>query len=244
MFFFLLQIRSLALPVLAEFDWNQVFYFLIPLVYVAAQFFGGDKKKKKTLEDEGPEVPQPQAEGSDRLRRVQEEIRRRIAEQRAGADEAQEVPDAPVPSLRRESSYDPARRSRAHQPAPEAAPPPVPVAPRTEYRQPVPRPAESGDSLVGRLRQQREQLAKSRVDRDAAFSKAREISGVRSSRAGTRGREAPVGIEAGPMRDHVLASLATPESARVAFVLTEVFGLPKSLRSVEEDPMGHEWPRE
>jgi hypothetical protein len=207
-------------PLLAEFDWSQVFYFLIPLVYVAAQFFGGDKEKK-SKEAGKPTSPEAQ----DQLRKVQEEIRRKIAERQEEMRRAIEGdvdrPIARSPMEQETSAPEPSEPEWARERR-EAQPPPV-------RREPAPVAAQPVNSLERQLREQQEHLKKARQARAAAFAEVRskETGRASPSRGRRQGRT-------GSTRDAVLSALGDPGSARTAIVLSEVLGPPRALRPFED----------
>ena len=221
---------------LADFDWSQVLYFLIPLVYVAAQFLGGDKDKKgKPGTDGKPATNDPQ----DQLSRVREEIRRKVAERqeqmrRAMTGEGERADEQKAPA-RVPGGYDPTlpewaqrRDTRTvseleeRKPAPvESAPPPVPVQ--------APPLVPQENPLDRQLREQRARLAKARSVREAAFAEARKLAQNKPVRGGGRSI-----FPVGSTRGQVFAALGSPNAARTAIVLSEVLGPPRSMRGLEE----------
>lgn len=236
---FSLQTVAFAIPILAQFDWEQVFYVLIPLVYVAAQFFGSDKKKAEKRKDESPPASEQKADPSERLRRVQEEVRRRIAEAREEA-RAATAPDREELREARDAGRSRAPESPRMEPPPalrEESPPPVPPVPRREPAAAAARLPEGDLSPIERqLREQRERVARSRERREAAFAQAHDIEG-QAVRVKRRPWDSSRPSREGAVRDQVLGMLASAESARSAIVLSEVLGPPKSLRS--GDSFGH-----
>src|SRR5690554_2271386 len=86
---------------LADLNWSDLFYVLIPVLYVVTQFLGSkeDKAKKGGQEDSPAERKrraEDAAERAERRRRIQEEIRRRIT-----GEESPQAPgeEHPRPSL-------------------------------------------------------------------------------------------------------------------------------------------------
>lgn len=222
---------------LAEMDWSVLVYIALAVGYAVVQFLrskgneeGGNASERKVSGD-------PAAE--ERMRRIQEEIRRKIAERRAGSGPSS-VETAPGPRPQEPPPrYDPfapersrQERSAPSQPAPVNRPEPV-VEPVREPLVSVPAPSEP--SVEERLREQRRQLAKAKREREAAYGRALEIERKagysRRDNWGASGSEA-VQTE-GTVRDQVIAALKNPESARSAFVLLEVLGPPVS--SKQED---------
>lgn len=228
--------------VLAEFDWNQVFVILVPLLYFAAQFFGGKKEKDdKPAPSKGGQDGKSAGEAAqERLRRVQEEIRRKIAERqeamRGGesesAEDSEHAGPPPVPTPRR--GYDPnvpewaQRRSSAE----SARAPSRSESSRSSRPTPPPVPVESGaseggeSSLDRQLREQRERLARAKREREAAFAKtAGALSEARSWEISTSQERAR-----GSSRRALLEGLSSPAAAREAILLREVLGPPRALQ--------------
>ena len=226
-------------PILAEFDWGQVFYILIPLVYVAAQFFGGEKEEKgggakgKKGGSGGEEIS-----AEERMRRVREEIRRRVAERTGETETPEPRPLAPA-SSRSDRSYDPSRPDGMGQRGElrrSSVPPPVPPA--------APAPAEPRDGVDGlekQLAQQRKRLAEMRQENAAARERARAIVREGEGRTARFRRPAKVAVVAvagsASTRDQVQGLLRDKASLKTAFVLTEVLGRPVSMRSGSMDSL-------
>lgn len=223
---------------LAEFDWNQVFYFLIPLVYVAAQFFGGDKDKE--AKKKAADGKTPSAEVQDRLRKVQEEIRRKVAERQEEMRRAAEGAEAPS-AARADSArpmtgdYDPtlpewAQRNAGSQPTTRVNPPPIPrrsdLQPEVTLP-PVPPMEPQESSLDKQLREQRSRLERARLEREAAFAKTRDAASAVRVAAGKSAHVSSV-------RHEVLLGLRSPVAARTAIVLSEILGPPRATRPFEE----------
>lgn len=211
-------------PVIAALDWDSVFYILIPLVYVAAQFFTGDKKKGGS---KSAEAKPGSAEAQERLRRVQEEIRRKIAERQAQMNQEQGGPSAPAPAQPASPSrrYDPnlpewAQRGEAQEAPPR--PPPTPVASRPT---PPPTPAASrAEDYERRLREQQALLRETQRKREAAFAQTHG-AGSRQSRIDSMS----IGGIQEPSSS-IVEALHSPGAARQAILLREILGPPRALR--------------
>ncbi|MFP4282043.1 MAG: hypothetical protein ACLFR7_08800 [Opitutales bacterium] len=224
---------AFPLPLLAQFDWGEVFYFLIPLAWVALQFLGNKKEKgDEAPPQEQTSQPAAEAEKEDRLRRVREEIRRRVAEQQQERQrELEGGQPRPVPST------EPVNWEEREPPPRRGVPPPVPAAARREAaRSPEPPSAPAAPAtqfathsdLENRLQEQRRRLRESKEARSAAKLKATEIGAVDRSWA----------VEALPiaaLRGEVLADLSSPLAARKAIILSEILGEPRALRPLQMD---------
>lgn len=186
---------------------------------VLAQLIQAVKGRKADDEDAGPAVEPPgeeseDAEQAERTRRIREDIRRRIAERRAGG--APPAEPAPEQELETEEVYgEPVYREPPPLVREVAAAPPPPVvvaAPRFEAQRQA-EILEQQAALAERLRQLEEM--KAAAQRRAAFE-ALTVSSVAAERAQARGA--------------LLDDLRDPAALRRAFVLREVLGPPVGLR--------------
>jgi hypothetical protein len=154
---------------------------------------------KKNAARPGPVQP---ADGeAERTRRVQEEVRRRIAERRAPAQSGA-APAAPVEP----DSFEPPRIGE------EAAPPDAVAAPE-----------DAEEAILARQRSLESQLMALEAGKAAALAQARAAAAA--PRPGSRG---PAGS---PAAAHaLLADLQDPSAVRRAVVLREILGAPVGLR--------------
>ncbi|GAB1488883.1 hypothetical protein MASR2M8_13310 [Opitutaceae bacterium] len=142
-------------------------------------------------------------EEEQRTRRIQEEIRRKILERRAGTD------PVPMPPPLRESA-----------PAYEA---PAEIPSWREETPRAPQPPPVDDGVLARQRALQEQL-QALAERRAAIAAARSGASapVATAKAAVRVMPAKTGA--------LLRDLRDPESMRRAIILREVLGPPVSLR--------------
>lgn len=176
---------------------------IVVIIWIAGKFFGG-----KLEEDDGrpPTRPQP-AEQAERARQIQEEIRRKIEDRR--------------------------RQAQSEQPQPASNPPP-PLLPQTAHpSQPPPLVAAPAADYQEQLRQRRQQILEAQARAEAAKQEAaKQIAKARGSAGPAVTLSGPVPIGGSPAR-FVRAALASPLSARNAFVFQEVVGPPVALRTSE-----------
>jgi hypothetical protein len=212
-------------PLIANFSWDDVLYFLIPLIW-AIQFFLPNKDKEKGESEDTPQRREAADAAQERMRKVREEIRRRIEAQREGGAspaplERQEAP-SPQPELQsaHEHVYDPTKpdgqgRQRAPRPQVQRA---EPVAQPEPVFSSEPSPQEK---LQQRLSEQRERLAEARKTREAALKRTeKHIKAAKST---------PVPVPSGgDLRSEIFATLGSPTAARKAIVLSEILGEPRS----------------
>lgn len=227
-------------PILAEFDWNSVFVILVPLLYFAMQFLGSAKKDDKENSAPPGKGGQPDPSAQERLRRVQEEIRRKIAERQEQVRRVMEGEDPrETPAAPPAQTYDPNRPEWAQR---RESPPPRPATssmPRSS--QPPPRPAPEPAPMPSRpmenaldrqLREQRERLARAKREREEAYAKASGL--LHRAMGGNTGH--PHHGAHSSARDAVLVALHSPQAARNAIVLSEILGPPRATREYGMDP--------
>lgn len=172
------------------------------------------------FEPDGRVDPMGDPEALERTRRIQEEMRRRIAERQRGADGAPstqtQAPARPVPP----PVLPPIIRQALGIPEEQAAPPP-PLPTATFDR--------SASDRQDRMHQQMRELE---VTRREAEAKAEAIAVRTRQRFGERkARPASLTSEASSLASQdLLASLRDPRNARRAIVLREVLGPPVGLR--------------
>lgn len=200
-------------------DW--IFDHLQLIIAVAAAIAYWLNQRRQAQADDGEESAtgpmrrdfNADPEEAERTRRIQEEIRRKIAE-RAGGGPIQVPPPAPEPP--------PLFRTETSAPRPVAAPLPQREFTRQAEPAPVAQPSPfqaSAAAILERQRQLEEQMRELEVARKAAQRKATAValqSGVQ-----------PAAVE----RDGgLLADLRGARNLRRAIVLREVLGPPVGLR--------------
>lgn len=173
------------------------------------------------------------ADEAERTRRVQEEIRRKIAERRGQAlpppvsTAAEQAPRIPAPA-RREAAPPPVFQDPVAEMLKEiqrrfspetAAPPPIPVRSEPE---PIDR------EMLERQRALEEQLRQLETEKRAIQARAAKVASANSAMAPlSQGTMAASGTRGGA---NWLAELRDPVTARRAIVLREIMGSPVGLR--------------
>lgn len=206
-------------PLIANFSWDDVLYFLIPLIWVLQYFL--PNKEKKEQNDDTPAGRAAQEEAQERMRRVREEIRRRAEAQRESRPVMEEAPVAPVsPTVKQ---LRPARPQS--QPAPLARPERVPQAGMGEAEREFAAPSRA-EQLQNRLEEQRARLAESkRVKEDVLRNAKKRRSAIMAGRPEPR-----FDFTGGDLRSEVFATLKSPRTARKAIVLSEILGEPRAIK--------------
>ena len=183
-----------------------IFLFIWGVVSLVMKLAKGGKQPPAK-----PSQPARSAEEEERARKIQEEIRRKIAERQR----QQEQPQRPPPAQ-------PQRQPQRPRPAPVAVerrravqPPPV-----------ITKPAPGRDAM----RDYEEELAK-RMERlqEAREQKERALAKTKRKGAFPSREERPVPVAAG-FRGDIAAAFHDSETARRAFIYSEIFGLPVGLR--------------
>lgn len=190
---------------------------LLPLIFFAiyfgSQFFG----KKGEEEDDGKPVP-------DELRKVREELRRKIEERRNASKGGGEPRGQAEPAARereggsvlrethtRRSMVDEREEARTRQAAGEAE----------EFAR---APAQAS-TIEQDLEAQMEEVRRSREKVAAARKDSREKSAALASRAKSQRARSPESY-----RQFLREALKDPENLRRSFILHEVFGTPLGMR--------------
>jgi hypothetical protein len=229
-------------PLLFAFDLGDLVYIILPLLWVAGQFFASKKE-----EEEKPS----EAEMAERRRRIQEEIRKRIEAQRenkgasSGSDSGHANSHPANEAQARTRTEEPRRTSLPSQPTAERPETPRYDPYRAEQDQrrrqpepsqtaPTPAPSTPGSSIEERLAEQRRRLAEAERMREEAFAKASSVtSHVPKSHSRRKEKSAPAfggwDFDA-PMGDQLRGALSNPAAARTAIVIGEVLGPPVGLR--------------
>ena len=170
-----------------------------------------------------------ETDDAERTRRIQEEIRRKIAERRSesGPSSAPQPPPLTIPApVRREAAPPPVFQDPAQEMMKELQRRFVPVP---ETSAPAEPPAESAQAAGERetLTQQRELEEKLQaLEAQQRVTQQRVAEIKATDAAATTGREAADQIAA----DRWLADLRDPQTARHAIVLREIIGTPVGLR--------------
>lgn len=221
------------------------FELLIPVFVVLTWVLQFLFKKKEDNSDEPKRSPTAEeAESAERARRLQEEIRRRIAERRgqappAQADESTETQPAPAPASAPSSrrNYDQHQHQRRNL--------------AEDHRSERTTSSFGGDSLEDRLARQMEVVRKSEEERKAAEERARqrEIAARKQfeQAAGEQARKshpaaAVAAIESDPQAyasflEGLKQDLNNPLGARQAFIFHEIFGAPVGARGRQSGPI-------
>ncbi len=212
---------------LQNWNWTDLLYGLIPLLYILSQFLGSKEEKKE--DSDSPETQQRKREEeaalAERRRRIQEEIRRRIAGEDAVSEPAkqpQAAPrkTAPARSLHDQRQPDPAARRTSPQANPSRSMPASDVSRTSD--------GGYGNDIEARLARQKEALRRSQREHEAARKRAAEIGSEIGSIA--QAGQAPSNVGASAVRKEVLAAIRSGQNLRSAIVLAEILGPPVSQR--------------
>jgi len=153
----------------------------------------------------------------ERTRRIQEDIRRKIAERQRGqtGEAPPPMPRAPEPEL-----PPIIRHALGLPPEPPRTPPPMPSAPVQSHDR----------SSLDRQERMQQEMRELEATRREAEAKVREVSARTARKLGQR-RAQGAGSAVAPMSHReILTSLRDPRGARSAMVLREVLGKPVGLR--------------
>ncbi|QYY36486.1 hypothetical protein [Ruficoccus sp. ZRK36] len=204
--------------------------------------------KKKQGEGEEEEAPRrnytpldhPSNDDAERTRRIQEEIRRKIAERRGGT----------VPQQQEESEFQPAhqpppiRRTAERTPSPLEAPRPM-TSPRevAHRRQRMPEPTytdyrDPTQELMAQL-EARQREAKEAEQRAEAIRRQSREKISQSQRAKPILKKRSTGHSFSSMRSSIKQELKDPESVRRAVLHYEILGTPVGLR--RDDQLYPQW---
>lgn len=197
-------------------DWLlEHFGKLLPIVLMVIYFLLNKGKKK---EEEGDGAETGDAGQDDRVRRIQDEIRRRILERQQGESPQ---PTAPPPVLVEERPLHGSQTGGFHEEQPKSV---ATVRPDWAQQEEASRLVlEQQAKLVDRLAQARRMA----VTRDAD-AKVWETEAIRPSTMGRAARRQ--GGVISPLRRSLLKDLAAPDGLRRAILLREVLGEPVGMR--------------
>ena len=203
-------------PLIANFSWDQVLYYLIPLIWVLQYFLPGNKKAQDSEQPDTAEQREAAEAAQERMRKIREEIRRRVEAQRGESAEAPRpvvVQAAPAPAP-------PTRTLR-----PEALPqrPPLSQPAMAERLERSAVPTGPYEDLQEKLREQQARLAESTRARDEALKQTQQ----RIRRATQPAKHAS---KVSDLRSEVLATLKCPVVDRKAIVLNEILGKPRAVQ--------------
>ena len=209
-----------------DWNWSDLLYGLVPILYILSQFLGskGEKKSEEEKAADQQHRQQQEAELAERRRRIQEEIRRRIAGETPAGDAARRTPE-------------PASSEPVHPLAP-ARPVPTPLRTPPVHVPSQVAPSEAYESdIERRLAAQREELKRARSARAAARRQADAITagamaGDLSQGAGeisAQGAASKPGTK--ELRSDILQAVRSHRNLRTAVVLTEILGPPVASRA-------------
>tara|TARA_R100000027_G_scaffold42073_1_gene31408 strand:+ start:11479 stop:12102 length:624 start_codon:yes stop_codon:yes gene_type:complete len=195
---------------------DNLFEILVPLIFFAVYFVSNILGKKS-----GDEDKESGEGGADDLRRIREELRRKIQERRKGSPE--QSPQTPEKPARPEPASGGAvlRESQPHRGMTERraqAPQPTPLAPA---------PDPFGQSKIERdLEIQMKQVELAREKADTARREAQKrVAAVKL--AGSKRKAAQSSTN---YRQFLKEALDDPENLQKSFILHEVFGTPVGMR--------------
>lgn len=194
-------------------DWvlNNLENVIIPIIIMILYGIGSvGQKRKEGKKAPGQQQPQADPDEARRVREIQEEIRRKIAE-RTGRSPA---PPPPVPT----------REPPARKPVPQSQPKrfPTPSSKPTKRPEPVAAPPVPSyqDEMAAKMREIKELEAQ--AARVAAKTQQVEGFGVKTSRT----RKVPKG----KLRSELFADLANPQGQRKAILVSEILGAPVGIK--------------
>lgn len=194
---------------IANFSWDQVLYYLIPLIWVLQYFLPG-KKKDEEEQPSAPEQREAAEAAQERMRKIREEIRQRVESQREGGSTPGHPPVMTQPQQERPAVSTLRPQFEEQEVAVEPA--------AMTFDQPNPQ-----DELQERLREQQARLKEARKAREAALRQTKEtLKQAKSSSVSNPVR--------GDLRSEVFATLQSPVAARKAIILSEILGEPRSLK--------------
>lgn len=207
--------------------------YLVPLIVVAFWIFGKvmegrarsgeDSGENEHYDEEGSWDSWEQNEEAERTRRIQEEIRRKIAERRGEVE-----PDTPPPPL-------PGRPVTAGR---QAFPPPTTYHTEPQVIRVEPPRRNYAAELEAREKELAETLKKAeeiRAGAQRSFPQARPAHTVHEvhniTRTGRAARKADHQNLRHALHQEVIDSLQNPTAARKAFLFHEILGSPVALRT-------------
>ena len=187
-------------------DWLEILGPLAIVAFAVLNWFFGRFRDN----EEAPAQPSG-SEQEDRARRIQEEIRRKIAQRQGRIEERQSRTPAP-----------PAPPRHTSMPRPEVVAPPPPPPP---VRRPVQQASEAAvlATPAPDFIDQWDEFERQREESERILSKARESRAQKH----TYGQAAS---GRGEFVGSLISMLRSPEGARRAFLYSEVFGIPVGFR--------------
>jgi hypothetical protein len=223
---------------------ENILEIIVPIIFVAIYFLGNlfsgkseEDERAPTLSPRNRDAEDSDADASERQRRIQEEIRRKIMERRRASEGGESTPTAPSgEQLRQRREKVDARRQAREQEAAREEPPAYSAPSHEMHAEPEPAvfswdesASAYDDTMQARLKRieetkrQAEKLRRQAAERENATD---EKIKRREHRTG--------GYFTGTVRD----TLQDPRAARVAFIYGEVLGRPVSLRKGESSVPG------
>lgn len=211
-------------------NWGDIIGPIVVLIiYALAKVFGG---KAEELFEAGEEEGAPGEDSPEaQRRRVQEEIRRRLAERRQQEQgEAPQPAQQPQQAPRRTGAYDPSlpdSQQRRQQPTTARWPAAASGPPEPPDR-----------SMQDALAEQVARLKKAREQKERALRESRAKLGSRAYDIKAAPVSASMAVFTGNTRNDLVMQLRSKEGVRQAFVLQEVLGKPLASRGNESTVPG------
>ncbi|WOO41781.1 hypothetical protein [Rubellicoccus peritrichatus] len=201
---------------------DQLLEYLVPIV-VFIVWAAGQVLSKRS---QGNEDEEEHSDGNeDRARRIQEEIRRKIAERSQQQDGQQSPPpleQAPPPLTQKPSPYRTTPIGRERDERASNFPPPLSTSTEPAFFE-VPKPARN---LEAELEEQQKRLEESQRRAKAARLEAlSRMAKVKGQPGQTRPRRVATSL-----REDVIATLSDPAAARKAILYYEILGTPVGMR--------------
>lgn len=220
---------------------DSLFEILIPILFAVVYLIGGALKGKGNEADGDSEASSQEAEGtslSDRERKIQEEIRRKIRErQQGGGSSSTGGAETATPP-----AYDPTRPEWAQRGDRRAGSQPE-EEPERSYRyerepEPEREPAwesSGGGAFMETMEQRRREIAETqRKAQEMKDLAARDMRKAKKDQRRERMKHSPYGLpgqrrrltRSGSFRDEVIAGLYDPGEFRRSIITYEILGTP------------------
>ena len=184
-------------------DWvlNNLENVIIPIIIMILYGLGSAKQKKDNKEAPMDQPPEADPDEARRVREIQEEIRRKIAE-RTGR--------VPPPA--------PARVPQASKPASQTQPPPTPS--RTPTPPPAPVPVQPTPSYQDDLQEKMRRIKELKAKAESQVKTVSEYTIGKSSKKVARGE----------LRSQLFKDLAHPMGQKKAILVSEILGPPIGIK--------------
>jgi len=217
--------------------------FIVPLIFAGIYFFGNmlsksGEDKPAQRPRQRPLTPVEDPEAVERQRRIQEEIRRKILERRAAAENQSNAPRRELVETRKE---EPLARPVYEEPVSPARPPTLPKEAMVESKQETQSDrgefswaASSQEDAYETVMQRR--LQEIEATKQQAEGLKRQAAQAQKRSQLSQRKRTPARSGARALTGSVRQTLRNPSAARAAFIYGEVLGQPVSLRKSSSVP--------